>query len=236
MELVRRNDRGWEVLPSFVGGNFLDRQIFEELQAHPLIAGESAWGTRNLLHAIILSTRPRMVVEVGAHIGAASLVIGAALRANGFGKSYHLEPQDHYYRVLRDFVSRAELDDYAYPLQMSSTDPILPALIDGEADIIFLDANHDYSQAHQDLTICAALMSDNGLMIIEDVGGEHSAQMCDEGRGGVRKAVIDFVGARPDFSAIFLDPPFWLNPCGLAIVARKPDDVYPRTLIERNSL
>ena len=217
-------ERGWDVLPSFVGDGFLSAEIFHEVQQHPLLPGESAWGTRNLLHALILSTRPRVVVEIGAHIGAGSLAIGSALRANGFGKSYHLEPQEQYYRVLRDFINRAGLDDYAYPLQMSSSNPVLPSLVDHEAELIFLDANHDYSEAYHDLMICDLLLSREGFVLVEDVAREHSEQMCAEARGGVRRALIDYVAARPDFSLMFLEPPLWLNPCGLAIMARKPAD------------
>ena len=234
MSSTRLKERGWEVLPSFVDDRFLDAEIFKELQHHPLIAGDLSWGTRNLLHALILSTRPKVVVEVGAQIGAASLVIGAALRANGFGKSYHLEPEDQYYRVLRDFIERAGLEDFAYALQMNSSDPVLPAIVDREADLIFLDANHGYSNAYRDLSLCKFLLSSNGLILVDDVASDHSERMCEEGRGGVRRAVMSFVAARPEYSVIFLEPPFWLNPCGLAIVARMPSDV--RTSVIRELL
>jgi predicted O-methyltransferase YrrM len=230
---VTSDVRGWEVLPAFIGEKFLSQEIFDELQRHPFLPGESAWGTRNLLHAIILSTRPKIVLEVGSHIGSGSLVIGAALRANGFGKSYHLEPQDHYYQVLKDFINRAGLADYAYPLQMFSTDPVLPAMIGKQADLIFLDANHSYSHAFQDLLICESMLSSQGLVLLDDVGNPHSGQIDEEGRGGVRQALIDFASGRPDFSVIFLEPPFWLNPCGLAILARKPSDEQARAAFER---
>ena len=225
--------REWHVLPSFVGEKFLSPEVFDELQQHPLLPGESAWGTRNLLHALILSTRPKIVLEVGSHIGSASLVIGAALRANGYGKSYHLEPQHHYYKVLRDFIDRSGLAEYAFPLQMYSTDPLLRQLIENEADIIFLDANHSYSYAFQDLLICESLLSSQGLVLLDDVGSPHSGEIDQEGRGGVRQALMDFVAARPDFSVIFLEPPFWLNPCGLAILARKPADEHARLSFQR---
>ena len=79
--------RGWHVLPSFSGqAAALDEGVFGRMQAHPMLPGESAWGTRNLLHALILATRPKVVLEVGAHIGSAAVVIGAALKANGFGR------------------------------------------------------------------------------------------------------------------------------------------------------
>jgi predicted O-methyltransferase YrrM len=196
--------------------------VFEEMQSHPLLPGESAWGTRNLLHALVLATRPKTVVEIGSHIGSAAVVIGAALKANGFGKSYHLEPQAHYYEVLVDFIRRAGVNDYAIPLQMFSTDRSLDQAVGNDVDLIFLDANHSYSSASADIRICDRILSSKGIILLDDVGAPHSASICTEGRGGVRQALLDFLKKRPDYSANFLEPPFWLNPCGLAIMARKP--------------
>lgn len=219
--------RGWNVLPSFDGQGLLKPGVFDAIQRHPLLPGESAWGTRNLLHAFILATRPRTALEIGSHIGSASVVIGSALKANGFGRSYHLEPQQHYFEVLSSFLRMAELEDISTPLKLFSTDPILESLVGDDVDIIFLDADHSYSNALSDLQVCDRLLAQQGIVLLDDVGAPHSANICSEGRGGVRQALLDFVGARPDYSVIFLEPPFWLNPCGLAILARKPFDTTP---------
>lgn len=216
--------RGWTVLPSFDGQGLLKPGVFDAMQRHLLLPGESAWGTRNLLHSIILGTRPKTVLEVGSHIGSASVVIGSALKANGFGRSYHLEPQQHYYEVLSSFLRMAELEEVSTPLKLFSTDPSLESLVGNDVDIIFLDADHSYSNALSDLQICDRLLAQQGIVLLDDVGAPHSANICSEGRGGVRQALLDFVGARPDYSVIFLEPPFWLNPCGLAFLARKPVD------------
>jgi len=216
------NARGWNVVPSFNGEGVLKPGIFEQLQAHPELPGESAWGTRNLLHALVLATRPKIVLEVGSHIGSASVVIGSALKANGFGRSYHLEPQDHYYEILNNFILLAELEGIAIPLKLFSTDAALLDIVGNDVDLIFLDANHSYSHALTDIRICDQILSDRGLVLLDDVGHPHSASICSEKRGGVRQALLDFVAERPDYSVIFLEPPFWLNPCGLAILARKP--------------
>lgn len=214
--------RGWTVLPSFDGGGLLKSGVFDAMQNHPLLPGESAWGTRNLLHAIILGTRPKVVLEVGSQIGSASVVIGSALKANGFGHSYHLEPQLHYYEVLSSFLKLAEVDSTSTPLMLFSSDPSLDSIVGNDVDLIFLDANHDYSHVVSDLRVCDRLLSDNGLILLDDVGSPHSANICGEGKGGVRQALLDFVEERQDYSTIFFEPPFWLNPCGLALLARKP--------------
>lgn len=214
--------RGWHVLPSFDGAGMLKPGLFGKMQEHPLLPGESAWGTRNLLHALILGTRPKTVLEVGSHIGSAAVVIGSALKANGFGISYHLEPQDHYFEILSSFVSEAELDGISIPLKMFSTDSKLRSTVGDDVDIIFLDANHSYSYAMTDIRTCADLLSSKGIMLLDDVGFPHSGNICSEGRGGVRQALQDFLHENREFTALFLEHPFWLNPCGLAILARKP--------------
>lgn len=216
--------RGWAVLPSFDGVGSLKPGVFDAMQKHPLLPGESAWGTRNLLHALILGTRPKTVLEVGSHIGSASVVIGSALKANGFGRSFHLEPQQHYYDVLAEFLKMAEVDEVSNPLMLFSTDPSLDEIVGKDVDLIFLDANHSYSYALADLLVCDRILAKQGIILLDDVGSPHSANICGEGRGGVRQALLDFVGTRPDYSVIFLEPPFWLNPCGLALLARKPAD------------
>lgn len=223
--MVQESDfsaRGWHALPSFNGEGLLKPGVFEAMQQHPLLPGESAWGTRNLLHALILGTRPKTVLEVGSHIGSASVVIGAALKANGFGRSYHLEPQDHYFEILSGFIRQADLEGTSIPLKNFSTDPDLSKIVGTDVDLIFLDANHSYSNALADIAVCDRLLSEKGLILLDDVGAPHSANICTEGRGGVRQALQDFVAQRPDYSVIFLEPPFWLNPCGLAIMARAP--------------
>lgn len=223
MSLAERIDRGFDVVPNVIGDQFLSRELVEAIRNHPLAAGESSWGTRNLLLSLILSTRPRVVLEVGSHIGAGAVTIGSALRANGFGRSFHLEPQDQYHQLLQAHIDQAELAEWSIPLRTYSTDPMLDGLLGGETDLIFLDANHDYSGAFQDLTISERLLSNQGLIILDDVADPHSAGIDDEGRGGVRQAALDFVALRSDLTILFLEPPFWLDPRGLAIIGRRQD-------------
>ncbi len=213
--------RDYEVVPSFIGQPLLDPELLEEMEHHPEAAGKSSWGTRNVLHSFTLSLRPTVVLEIGAHIGSASVVIGAALKANRYGTLYCLEPQDHYFKLLIEFIRRAGVSDYVKPLQYFSTSPELTEILRDKVDMIYLDANHSYSNASHDLRLCDRLLADNGLILLDDVGPEVSPQLDPEGRGGVRQALLDFTKGRPDLHVIFLEPPFWLNPCGLGIVCKQ---------------
>ena len=207
--------------PSFAGAAALNRRLLRKMTAHPDAPGESSWGTRNVLHAFILSMRPKLVLEIGSHIGFGAVVIGTALKANGFGHSFHLEPQDHYFAALSSHLQKAGLAKISKPLKMFSTDPTLHSQFEEPVDMIFLDANHSYSHAAHDLEIADSLIAPNGLIFLDDVGLGHSGNICEEGRGGVRQALIDFSARRPDYSVIFFEPPFWLNPCGLALAWKK---------------
>ncbi|KJK25733.1 hypothetical protein UB46_03515 [Burkholderiaceae bacterium 16] len=220
--MISKNDydaRGWDVLPVY--SSWLPDGLENEMKAHPEAAGESAVGTRNLLFSLILSMRPKSILEIGAHIGSGSVVMGAALRANGFGNLYCLEPADHYFKILNSFVDKAGVAEHVQPLKLFSTDRALLEHITEPLDMIFLDANHTYSHALADIKLSDQLLAANGILILDDVGPVMSAEMCKENNGGVRQALIDYASGRDDLQVIFLEPPFWLNPCGIALVTKQ---------------
>ena len=104
---------------------------------------------------------------------------------------------------------------------MFSTDSKLAETIQEPPDIIYLDANHTYSHAIRDIEICDNLIPPNGLVFFDDVGPEASPQYCTENRGGVRQALLDYTNRRGDLQVIFFEPPFWLNPCGMAVMCKQ---------------
>ena len=214
--------RGWDVLDIFsTQRQLLSASLFNEMELHSEARGKSSIGTRNILSAFITSMRPSSILEIGAHIGSATVIMGAALKENNFGMLYSLEPQNHYFKLINEFITKAQLSSYVTVLQKYSTDHDLTEIIPKKIDMIFLDANHSYSYAVKDLEIAASLLSENGLIFLDDVGSEMSPSMCQEKKGGVRKALIDFLATNLEFTGIFLEHPFWLNPCGLAIVCKQ---------------
>lgn len=213
--------RGHEVIPSFLGQSLIDPGLLDEMESHPEAPGKSSWGTRNVLHSFILSLRPKTVLEIGAHIGSASIVMGAALKATNYGMLYCLEPQDHYFKLLNEFVEKAGVSEFVTPLKLFSTAPELFDFVPRPVELIYLDANHSYSSALGDLQLCDRVLADNGLILLDDVGPDVSPQLDPEERGGVRQALLDFTKDRPDLHVIFMEPPFWLNPCGLGIVCKQ---------------
>lgn len=214
--------RWWNVVPSFAGDGAVSKALVQDILSNPRVGGKSSDGTANILHAFILSMRPKTVLEIGAHIGFGAVVIGSALKANGFGRSFHLEPGDDFFQLLSQHIEQAGLTDIAIPLKRMSTDPGLSEIVGPSVEMIYVDADHSYSNVVKDIEIADRLLAPNGLIFFDDVGAPHSGDICKEGRGGARQALIDFAAARPDYNVVFLEHPFWLNPCGLAIACKQP--------------
>ena len=74
--------------------------------------------------------------------------------------------------------------------------------------------------AMQDLAICESVLSENGIIILHDVGVA-SPGMDITNKGGVRRALSDFGASHPDLKIIYFEYPLWPNECGLALVCKQ---------------
>ena len=84
-------------------------EILALMAEMPEAPGHSDVGARNLLYTFVISLRPRRVLEVGTHMGSAAVVIGSALKINGYGTLLTLEPQPHYQEIARKNIECAGL-------------------------------------------------------------------------------------------------------------------------------
>ena len=145
---MRKNvssERGWNLEPIWFDtynkfGRL--RRTVRRMAKDPESSGESSWGTRNLLYALTISLRPQFVLEIGAHIGSASLAIASGLRRNGYGKLISLEPADHYFNLATRYISSAKLENFVEFRKMFSTNTGVDKKFEGKFQLIFLDANH----------------------------------------------------------------------------------------------
>lgn len=213
--------RGWAVEAVFDSDKRLCG-VLEKMHADPEAPGESDIGVRNLLYTMILNTRPRMVLEIGCHIGTGAVVIGSALRRNGYGRSISLEPAPHYAAIARRYLDELGLGEISTVEPLFSTQPECAAMLAerGPFDLIFIDARHDYEDALFDIGLSMRLLSENGFIVLHDTGAL-SPEMDTTARGGVRKALHDFVLAAPEARVIYFELPMWLNACGAAIVCKQ---------------
>jgi len=216
--------RGWNVLGAFERLDFSDGYIetLSRITDDDVSPGHSDVGIRNLLFTMVLSNRPEHVLEVGAHIGTASIVLGEALRLNGFGHLMTIEPQEVYIERLKGYIESAGLTDWITHLKgFSHDDLVLNELRKVPSfDMIFVDACHDYGAVLQELRSFHGMLSENGFFVLHDTS-EHAMTFDTSGEGGVRRAVQEFCGEHDDLAPVFFEYPMWLNPCGAAVICKQ---------------
>ena len=195
------------------------------MDANPLSPGRSDFAIRNILSVFCANLRPRRVLEIGCHIGFASIMMGDSLRANGYGKVITLEPNPRFRDYALRNIRRAELEDRVEVIPLYSTDEACRERLKSEApfELIFIDGLHEYEAATADLELSASLIHDNGIIVLHDVG-RHSAKRDKSGKGGARKALRDFEAGHPGYKALFLEHPLYAHPCGCGILTRQVYD------------
>lgn len=216
--------RGWDILSVFAqriyGTSFNDTLQEQKNDSHA--SGFSDVGIRNLLFTHILNLRPEAVLEIGSHIGTASVVIGQALKLNNFGTLYTVEPQETYLEKVMYYVKKAGLEEWVKILSGFSYDSSVREELSSKApfEIIFVDANHNYLAVREELKWCWSLLADNGLIFFHDTSVK--GQSFDtEKNGGVRRALVEAKEELSGFNIISYEYPFWLNPCGAAIACKQ---------------
>lgn len=229
------SSRGW-VVGSVFDSAFQTWRVsrtLKKMAADPESAGNSDKGVQNLVFTLALNLRPRRVLEVGTHIGTGAVIVGHALKRNGYGKLITLEPAEHYQRISRKNLQAAGVADYVEVVPHFSYEDRAKEILAAAApfELIFIDGAHDYAAASHDIALCAELLCTNGIMVLHDVGSI-SGTLDPSGEGGVRQALADFCSANPEYRPIFLEFPVWLNNTGTAIVAKQHLDP---PVIERNA-
>jgi predicted O-methyltransferase YrrM len=219
--------RGWDVLPAYDGDATLMR-VLSMMMKDAEAPGHSDVGIQNLLYSEILNSRPRRVLEIGTHIGTASVIMGRALARNGYGKLFTLEPQAHYQQVASGYIDAAEVAPWVEIVPMFSYQPECEKRLAEEApfDLIFIDGAHEYEAALHDIRFCYGLLRENGLMILHDVG-RLSPDLDQSARGGARRALYDFTSEMSGARTIFREHPLWLNHCGAALVCKQALEPAP---------
>jgi predicted O-methyltransferase YrrM len=212
--------RGWSVASAFdnprYGEAFL--QTLKRLEEDEMSAGLSDVGIRNLLFTHILNLRPQSVLEIGTHIGSGSVVMGQALKVNGFGKLYSVEPNSQYRHRAETYLQDAGLAEWATIVPGFSSDASVRRELEQKApfELIFVDANHNYEVVRHEIQWYWQILAANGFMLFHD-SGVYATSFDTEGGGGVRRALNEAAKELEDFKLLMYEWPLWLNPCGAAI-------------------
>lgn len=134
--------------------------------------GDSAW----LLYALVRSTKPEVCVEIGSAQGKSACFIGAALKENGTGKLYAIDPHigtawndensvDSHGTMLRNLHKAGVagqvdvIKDFSDKVGVEWNRPI---------DILFIDGDHSYDGVKRDWDLFSPLVSKFGVVIFHD--------------------------------------------------------------------
>ncbi len=197
------------------------RNVLAQMEKNPLSKGRSDVCIRNLLFTLAINCRPKAILEVGSHIGAAALVLGHACEINRHGKVYTLEPNPIFYNELKKNITAAGLGKFIVPIKGFSHEAKVHARLEKmEFQLIFIDARHNYNTVRFELAYFAELLAPNAFIILHD-SSIMAASLDKEKLGGVRRAILEFCAKNKGIKPILFEPPLWGNAQGACLLCKQ---------------
>lgn len=182
--------------------------------------GPSAW----LLHGLVRSLAPDVVVETGSARGWSACHIGLALRENVRGKLYAIDPHsstewndsggpDASLNVFRRHVSAMGLDPYVEVVRADSR--TAAQSWSRPIDLLFIDGDHSYEGVKADWDLFSPFLTPSAVTIFHDTTWELHKH--DDPRYRDDMGVPRFVDElrRAGYPCITID-----RDCGLTMVQR----------------
>ena len=134
--------------------------------------GDSAW----LLYALTRSYKPEVCVEIGSAQGKSACYIGVALKKNGMGRLYAIDPHtstdwndvnsvDSYEIIIRN-LRKAGVSDQVEIVRQFSTD--VAKTWNRPIDILFIDGDHSYEGVKHDWDAFSPHVSPFGIVVFHD--------------------------------------------------------------------
>jgi predicted O-methyltransferase YrrM len=134
--------------------------------------GDSAW----LLYGICRSLKPAVAVEVGSARGKSACYIGMALKENGAGRLFAVDPHISTnwndtdsvdtYQILRHHLEELGLTEVATIVRRASGDAL--ADVPESIDMLFIDGDHCYEGVKADWNLFTPRLSRFGLVVFHD--------------------------------------------------------------------
>jgi predicted O-methyltransferase YrrM len=134
--------------------------------------GDSAW----LLHGLVRSMKPEVCVEIGSARGKSTCFIGLALKRNGRGKLYAIDPHTQTnwndsdsvdtLSIIRKNIRRAQVTDHVEIVRKTSSEAV--AGWSAKIDMLFIDGDHSYEGVKADWERFLPFMNPFGVVVFHD--------------------------------------------------------------------
>jgi predicted O-methyltransferase YrrM len=134
--------------------------------------GDSAW----LLYGLARSIKPKVCVEIGSARGKSACAVGLALRRNGSGKLYAIDPHSptqwndtdstDSFAIITEHLQKAGVSEYVEIVRKTSAEAAIgwPRPI----DLIFIDGDHGYEGVKADWDLFVPHVSEFGVVVFHD--------------------------------------------------------------------
>lgn len=143
---------------------------------------------------LILRLKPQKVVEIGVYGGKSLVPMAFALKENGTGKVYGIDPWDalesiqgmegdnytwwkavDHEKILRGLNKRIEKFQLQKQIKLvrSTSEKASPI---HHIDLLHIDGNHSLKTSYLDVTKWVPLMNSGGIIVFDDIGWATTAQ------------------------------------------------------------
>jgi predicted O-methyltransferase YrrM len=122
------------------------------------------------------SIKPNVCVEIGSARGKSTCAVGLALRRNGFGKLYAIDPHSttnwndtasvDSFAIFNEHLQKAGVTGYVEIVRKTSAEAAKGW--DKKIDIIFIDGDHSYEGVKADWELFLPHLTEFGVVIFHD--------------------------------------------------------------------
>ena len=134
--------------------------------------GDSAW----VLYGLTRAMKPTTAVEIGSARGKSACFVGRALKDNGHGRLYAIDPHTQTawndvdsvdtYEVLQANLRRAKVDGYVEILR--ATSDVVARSWNRPIDLIFIDGDHSYDGVRRDWELFSPFLTPFATAVFHD--------------------------------------------------------------------
>jgi predicted O-methyltransferase YrrM len=118
----------------------------------------------SFLYGVVRTQKPKAVLEIGRLQGKSTFAIASALFDNGYGKIYSVDINDEITNDVRNLIG-----EYVVFINSSSKDIMTNSQINSiKFDLFFVDGDHSYEMALNDLEVCVSLSNDSARILVHD--------------------------------------------------------------------